>query len=508
MLIAGKTGRLIHLIARHGQMRPIVPALLVGLMGGCVIPLPPRPPPPGIAPETPYEWTELAYQESLHSSLALRPFLQRMPKGADLHNHLSGSIYSEDYINWAIEDGLCVDPGGYNLFECTSDKDLRVEAAVSDRDFHRRLVDALSTRNFRLRERSGHQQFFSTFEVFGPAGANRRGEALAEVLATASFQNLVYLELMISPGMGAAMALAKDMVWQADLQAMDVQLDEAAIAALVDQSHATASAAVRRARELLRCEVERSSPGCEVEVRFLAQVIRTVPAAQVFSQALFGARLAMESEWFVGLNLVAPEDDPIALRDYTKQMQAVGYANTKHSDLNVSLHAGELTLGLVPPRDLRFHIWEAVEIAGADRIGHGVDVTYERDSAELLRTMRDRDILVEINLTSNAVILGVQGWEHPFVEYMKAGVPVALSTDDYGVLRTDLTQEYTRAARTYNLSYADVKRMSYNSVRYSFHPDKAALEAELDRRFEVFEASHVDSVKLRKRPGPFWESTP
>ena len=42
--------------------------------------------------------------------LALHDFLKRMPKGADLHNHLHSAVYAETFIEEAIEDGLCVDP--------------------------------------------------------------------------------------------------------------------------------------------------------------------------------------------------------------------------------------------------------------------------------------------------------------------------------------------------------------------------------------------------------------
>ena len=41
---------------------------------------------------------------------ALRVFLFTMPKGADLHNHLSGAVYAESFIRAAVEDNLCVDP--------------------------------------------------------------------------------------------------------------------------------------------------------------------------------------------------------------------------------------------------------------------------------------------------------------------------------------------------------------------------------------------------------------
>ena len=57
-------------------------------------------------------------------------------------------------------------------------------------------------------------------------------------------------------------------------------------------------------------------------------------------------------------------------------------------DVPVALHAGELWIGLVPPDDLTFHIREAVEVAGARRIGHGVALAYERRSEQLLDEMR------------------------------------------------------------------------------------------------------------------------
>jgi len=110
-------------------------------------------------------------------------------------------------------------------------------------------------------------------------------------------------------------------------------------------------------------------------------------------------------------------------------------------------------LGLLPPADLRFHIREAVEVAKTKRIGHGVAIAYERDAAELLEVMRQRNVLVEICLTSNDVILGVKGPQHPFLDYLKSGVPVTLATDDEGVSRMDLTREYVRAAATYRLGY-------------------------------------------------------
>ena len=123
---------------------------------------------------------------------------------------------------------------------------------------------------------------------------------------------------------------------------------------------------------------------------------------------------------------------------------------------------------LVPPDDLTFHIRAAVETAGAKRIGHGVALAFERRSEQLLAEMNKRKVAVEINLTSNDVILNVTGDHHPLPIYLKYGVPVTLATDDPGVSRGDITQEYERAAATYHLSYRELKRFARNSLEYSF----------------------------------------
>jgi adenosine deaminase len=68
------------------------------------------------------------------------------------------------------------------------------------------------------------------------------------------------------------------------------------------------------------------------------------------------------------------------------------------------------------------------------------------------------------------VILGVSGKEHPLPIYRKSGVPVALSTDDEGVSRIDLTHEYERAVETYAFTYADLKQMVRTSLEHSFLP--------------------------------------
>jgi adenosine deaminase len=80
-------------------------------------------------------------------------------------------------------------------------------------------------------------------------------------------------------------------------------------------------------------------------------------------------------------------------------MAMLDYLHGIYPKVHISLHAGELAMGLVPPEDLTFHIRASVEQGHAERIGHGVDVMNEKDPIRLLKEMADRNVLVEICLT-------------------------------------------------------------------------------------------------------------
>jgi adenosine deaminase len=172
----------------------------------------------------------------------------------------------------------------------------------------------------------------------------------------------------------------------------------------------------------------------------------------------------------VGVNMVQPEDWLVPMRDYTLHMKMVSYLREVYPNVHVSLHAGEIVPGLVPPDGLRFHIREAVELARAERIGHGVDAMFEEDSQHLLATMARRNVMVEICLTSNDLILGVKGKDHPLRMYLKAGVPVALATDDEGVSRSEITREYMKAVEEQGIDYPTLKAMARTSLEHSFLP--------------------------------------
>jgi hypothetical protein len=202
--------------------------------------------------------------------------------------------------------------------------------------------------------------------------------------------------------------------------------------------------------------------------------VRVLPQTAVFARLLYGIERAVDDPRVEAVDMVAPEDHRVALQNYDRHLQMLSFlrraagTDADGDSVHVGLHAGELTTGLVPPEHLHDHVWDALTIAGADRVGHAVDVGTERDTRALLDRMRREEVAVEVCLTSNDVILGVDGREHPLPTFLDAGVPVVLATDDEGVSRIDLTHEYVRAATTYDLDYRTLKRLSRNSLHYAF----------------------------------------
>jgi adenosine deaminase len=394
-------------------------------------------------------------------------FLRRMPKGGDLHSHLSGAIYAESYIRWAADAGLCIDTREWSIAAPPCDAEAGrspAATALQDPSLRDSLIDAMSVRNWHAARGTGHAQFFGSFDRFRMI-SNRTGDMLAEVAARAASGSVSYLELMVTPPAAGA---GRGLSWDEDFERMRATLLGAGLRDSVARARAALDAAEVRQREVLGCSAEPRAAGCDVVIRYLYQGLRARPPEAVFAHLLTGFELAAADPRVVGLNLVQPEDHPIALRDYSLHMRMVGALRAHYPDVGITLHAGELTAGLVPPEDLRFHIREAVEVAHATRIGHGVSIAHEDDAENLLAELARRRVLIEIALGSNDRILGVVGAHHPLSLYMASGVPVALVTDDEGVLRTDMTMQYIKAVEDHGLGYIPLKTMARNSLEHAF----------------------------------------
>jgi adenosine deaminase len=501
-----------------------------------------NPPSPSRNQFTAEQRTAHALENARANPLDLHAFLVDMPKGADLHSHLSGAVYAESWIRAGAEDGLCVNTATLSFVKprhatenapanaACDDENVPATQAYKDQHLYDALIDAFSMRGYVPSPGvTGHDHFFDTFEKFGGTDHRHKGEWLDEVATRAAAQNEQYLELMETPDFSHAAALVHEVGWHDDfgqmrdaLLARGLRDDVAVVKAAFDQAEAT-----RAKRE--HCGQPDATPACKVQLRFIYQILRGFPKEIVFAQTLLGFESISADPRIVGINFVMPEDGYISMTDYALHMRMVGFFHEKYPKVHITLHAGEIAPGLVTEEGLCCHIRLAVEQGHAERIGHGVDVMYEDRPYDLLKEMAAEHVMVEIALTSNDVILGISGKDHPFPVYRRFGVPVALSTDDEGVSRIDLTHEYVRAVETYGLRYADLKLLVRTGLEHSFLPgaslwgdpdifkrpvagcsqetfakeepspscaqflhtsEKAAQQWELERRFRAFEASH------------------
>ncbi len=424
----------------------------------------------------------------------LGAFLRAMPKGGDLHNHLSGAVYAESLVQWAADKGLCVDLPSMKLSAPVTPCDAgagRPPAgeALASPELHDRMVDAWSMRNWSpAGGESGHDHFFATFEKFDAATKGNTGRMLAEAASRAAVERLSYLELMLSPDGGKSLAVGSSVGWDDDLPRLREALLangilDAAAAVTVNLDQAEADS-----RDLLQCGTPQAQPACAVTVRYQFQVYRAGAKQRVFAQMVAAFEAATRDPRLVALNLVQPEDAPTALADFSLQMRMLDYLHGIYPKVHIALHAGELVPGLVARDALSFHIRDSIEVGHAERIGHGVDVMYEDQPLDLMREMARRRILVEVCLTSNDAILGVRGAGHPLSRYLEQGVPVALATDDAGVSRSTITLEYLKGVREQRLDYLQLKAMARDSLEQAFMPG-ASLWADPRRHLPTAECA-------------------
>ena len=427
----------------------------------------------------------------------LYAFLRPFPKGADLHMHLSGAVYAETFLAEAADQGLCIDPVALSFDKpdpnakpgaCVPGHVLASTVvkspATAQQTLYDKLVDAFSMRSFvPYAGWSGHDQFFASFDHFGGLDKKYQGQWLDEVATRAAAQNEQYLEIMTTPGFSHALAIGYKLGWPAELNDENhvqvlAKLRDALLAGglrddvPIDTKELADAQASRKALE--HCDgpkevtVFEDGVPCHVDVHFLYQVLRGFPPEQVFAQTLLGFELASANPDVVGINFVRAEDWRGPMAEYHTEMLMLDYLPSVYPKGRISLHAGELAPGMVPPEGLRFHIREALDLGHAERIGHGVDVLHEDRPDDLLKQMAAHHTMVEINLTSNDVILGIKGNDHSFAAYRAAHVPWALSTDDEGVSRIDLTHEYVKGVLEQGLTYADLKQSARTSLEHAF----------------------------------------
>lgn len=444
-----------------------------------------------------------AYFEKIRNNEAqLTAFFSQMPKGGDLHHHFSGSIYAEPLLQHAIKEDFYLNTetmdvrkvkensGNWSLFSS-----LKANGTLNI--FKQKIMQKWSVKDYNYVDYPSDKLFFESFMKFEPAIKGNFGQGLLELKNRAITENVSYIETQLS-------TIPTTMITD-DLTSFNIKLrklalvkNEKAITTTLDsvfnlllKKNAESYAKDFNTNFVAKMHNDLKIDDKQFTMRYQNFVLRFMEPVDLFKNLVIAFISANNSPLVAGVNIVSPEDGETAMNDYWLHMLMFKYCHARYPNVKYAMHAGELTLGLVLPEDLTWHIGAAVYTAGANRIGHGVDLAYEKDSYNLLRYMEKNSIPIEINLVSNEFILKVKEGRHPFSLYKEFGVPVVISTDDAGILRTNMTEQYVLLAKRYkDVSYSDIKQFVYNSINYSFIKEDAVkkqLLIDLDKRFVVFE---------------------
>lgn len=425
---------------------------------------------------------------------ALNQFFTLMPKGGDIHHHFSGAIYVETFLDWMAREGYRINKATFTIDRESSADSITVEQLREDNVVYRQLLSRWSDKDFGYfpeYEMPKDEQFFQTFDHFTRLAAKNTKDGLRRLKERAKLGNVQYLETMLaSVGYNDSdPALDQKLIGlnaQTQSEAIQEQLRESADAI---ESKPEFKKSVRAFLKNVAAFHE-GIDDRDFKMRFQTYAYRDSPPSTVFASLYAGFTAANQSDLVVGVNILGPENGVIAIRDYRLHMQMFRFLRERFPGVAVSLHAGELALGMVRPDNLTFHVSEAIRVGGAKRIGHGVGIMYEPDSLLTLSSMVQDEIAVEINLTSNQFILGIEGAKHPIVIYHENGVPLVISTDDPGVSRNNLASQYTLLATRYQFSYPTIKQLVLNSIRYSFmsRADREVVLRSVEQAMLAFES--------------------
>lgn len=502
------------------------------------------------------------YYESIkHNKAKLRQFIADMPKGGELHHHLTGAVYAETLFAIAYNAQLYVDldsgklsatePDSGNYIQLKDETFQIEENGKKKYDFHFiriSLLDKWSVRDYQPYKYplGPDEYFFSLFGNFIAAAGNDYLPTIVHRLKVrAKEENLQYIETIgIAPSIpktafmeeyeyngfnaefktlcleyytnsyadGNLNKLISKIInkYEAQYKLETSGVYKAVHQYVVDnQKILGLDVSGKKMRGSIAGKLDTTSVSdSDVMVKLQGYASRGGEPINVLAQ-LYIVHKAMQlvPDLIVGCNLVAAENSENSMLYYKAHMKMIALLSAafsmggRNETPNVALHAGELTMGLVPPEQLTYHISDAVKIAGAKRIGHGVDIVFEHNSAELLEYMKQKNIAIEINLTSNEFILGVKGDSHPFSIYKDSGVPMVISTDDPGILRTSITEEYALAAYRYDLTYEDIKQLVSNSITYSFlnAGDKKIVADAYSAKLTEFEAKYENYIPPKQK---------
>jgi adenosine deaminase len=195
----------------------------------------------------------------------------------------------------------------------------------------------------------------------------------------------------------------------------------------------------------------------DIRGNIILSCMRTMSVERAFEVVEKGRKFL--GKGVVAIDLCASEEEGFCGRFIEPMALARNYG------YRVTIHAGETGVGK--------NVLEAVELLGAERIGHGVFI---KDCPEAYNIVKDRQVVLEMCPTSNVQTKAVGHYrEHPIYQFHKDGIKVTINTDNRTVSDTTMTKECRLVNSEFNLSEEDYRQIYINSVEASF-ADKETKE--------------------------------
>jgi len=453
------------------------------------------------------------FQSVRKHEIKLIAFFNQMPKGGDLHHHFAGSTYAEPMIEKAIRENFFLNTETFAVSKTSPGTAswIRFSDIIKNGQLDAMKIKILQTWSVKDYDPSRYPSdklFFESFLKFWPLMDNYFVPGLIELKNRAIKENVSYLETQLStpintPDISEFYSMDETMRKSSD-EKDDEKLDEmfGKLYESILQKGAVARADsfnlffIKKLHDSLKIDEP------DFKMRYQNYVLRFMNPVDLFNNLTIAFLSADRSDLIAGVNIVSPENGDVSMKDYELHMKMYRFFHEKFPKVKYSMHAGELTLGLVLPEELTWHINAAVKIAGAKRIGHGIDLAHEKNPFDLLRYMKKNDVAIEINPESNQFILKMDEKNHPFPLYFNYGVPIVIGSDDAGILRTNLSNQFVLLAKRYPfLKYSDLKKFVFNSIDYSFIKDSAVkkeVRSNLEKKFMKFEADIRKEISFQK----------
>lgn len=455
-----------------------------------------------------YLWPFLLEQKKIYLG-NIENFINAMPKGGSLHNHLSGSFEPGKVCKWAKKAGLWFDPtlkvfvkddgkgneGKFSpetygslvgteystieaLLSCTDQNRSRakIEAHFFKRCFY--VIDSALEPHVPLVKQVGtflkkallQKECYTEMMHEGPVAFPKELEFQTAFLETEIKKHLKAptAQIPLPPALKELLQQLFNLMWP--YVQKSEQLQER-LKVYNDCDTQCGAYLVKKGEPY----VPVSSADSPVTLRILREIDRTEPSLiRFFWGVLCAHEMARQNKLILGPTPVASENDAYAQTNFKVQMVMLRFLNEHFKNRCSTNHAGEFS---PEPNSAAWdRIQDTIALTDCRRISHGLALAKNRNMNGMLKEMADSGRAIESAFTSNQLLSGCGEDNHPFPAYYTAGVPIIPVCDDPGVFGTYLAREWMIAYQryglsyrlSYGLSYRDLVEFARNSLHYSF----------------------------------------